>query len=80
MKQNKPTVSIWNCADGDNGDFKYECEQIEGIKRKLSGIEDRRTKDGTEEIKSNLDTALKEYEDGQSSPNKKEAPKPRGDG
>ncbi len=86
MTSDKPSVNIWNCTDGKNGDFKYECKRIECIKDKLGGIEDRRTKvfhlllEGTEEIKGKLDTALKEYEDGQSISGKKKTTKPRGDG
>ena len=84
VKQDKPSLNIWNIAEGD--EFIYECQQIEDIKSKISGMEDKRTKvfhlllDGTEEIRNKLDSALKEYEDEQSTPNKKKTSKPRGDG
>jgi 20S proteasome alpha/beta subunit len=62
-------LTILNC----NGDsFSFECPEIEKVKKKVEGIEQKRTQvfhlliDGKEEVKKKLDEALNEYEDAKS--------------
>lgn len=84
MKDGKPNLNIWNIPK--SGDFIFECKQIEDIKNKLNGIEDKRTKvfhlllDGTDEIKGKLDLTLEGYENERSGANRKGASKTRGKG
>lgn len=70
-KDSKPSLDIWNVKTDTANGFGFQCDRTEEIKNKLNGIEEKRTKvfhlllDGKDETKTKLDSALKEYEDGQ---------------
>lgn len=63
----KSGVRILNCCPDD--EFRFECPEVEQIKKKLEGIEGKRTQvfhlllDGTEDAKRKLDEVLKEYDE-----------------
>jgi 20S proteasome alpha/beta subunit len=62
-------LNILNC---DRDHFDFECPEIEKVKKKVEGIEHKRTQvfhlliDGKEEVKRKLDEALNEYENAKS--------------
>lgn len=71
-RESGPSVIILNKSEAG---FQFECEAIESVKSKLTGIEEKRTQvfhlllDGSNETKRKLDEAIQDYQNARKASN-----------